>query len=68
MTLRADADGPAPFPPLDGLDRMMFAGATERPAGNNLVLPFDGFTVVCFGITLISLISKCLETFKHYTL
>jgi hypothetical protein len=67
MTLRAEADGPAPFPPLDGLDRMTFAGAMERPEGNNLVLPFDGFAV-CFGISLVSLISKCLETFEHCTL
>src|SRR5258705_6511853 len=53
ITLRADADGPAPLPLLDGFERIIFAGATERPGGSNLVPPFDAFEVVCFGISSI---------------
>jgi len=51
MTLRADADGPEPFLPLEGFVMIMFAGATDRAGGDNLLL--DGFAVVCFGISLI---------------
>jgi hypothetical protein len=50
ITLRAEADGPEPFPPLDGLLMIIFAGATDREVDNLLL---DGFAMVCFGISLI---------------
>src|SRR5215207_6562786 len=53
MTLRAEAEAPAPFPVLDGLEMVMFGGVIRREDASNLALPLDAFEVICFAIIVL---------------